>query len=179
MHPRLQEIADFNAKIRAELTALVESTPAEKFAGRETPDGWNGHQIVHHLGHVEGAAVKMLEGACAKLLDEGAMPLDANSDSVIAWMRDRQFLDRKATPISAPERLRPPAEADVTVAWPLLQGARERTLRLMTSMDGRDLTRVTWPHPIFGPLNGYEWIGFLGGHESRHLEQLKGALANG
>jgi hypothetical protein len=178
MHPRLQEIVEYNAAIRADLAAVIAAHAKSDFDRREKPDGWNGHQIIHHLGHVEGAATKMLEGATAKLLAEGALPMDSETSSMVAALSRFNVTDRKATPIQAPERLVPPAEADIDVAWPLLQGARQRSLAFIHSVDGRDLTKIGWPHPLFGPLNGYEWLVLFGAHEARHLAQLKAALAN-
>ncbi len=179
MHPRLQEIAEYNATIRADLAALIAATPKAAFDRREKPDGWNGHQIIHHLGHVEGAATKMLETVCGKMMAEGTLPMDTETSSMVAALGRFNVTDRKATPIQAPERLVPPPDADVDVAWPLLQGARERSLKLMESVDGRDLTKLSWPHPLFGPLNGYEWLVLFGAHEARHVDQLRAALANG
>lgn len=177
MHPRLQEIVEYNAAIRAELAAVIAAHPKAAFDRRETPDGWNGHQIVHHLGHVEGAATKMLEGAAAKLMAEGGLPPETDTSSILAAFHRFNVTDRKAVPIQAPERLVPPADADIDVAWPLLQGARERSLAFVHAMDGRDLTTLTWPHPVLGPLNGYQWLALFGAHEGRHLDQLKAALA--
>jgi hypothetical protein len=30
-----------------------------------------------------------------------------------------------------------------------------------------------FPHPYFGPLSAVEWLVLLGGHEARHLQQIK------
>ena len=62
---------------------------------------------------------------------EGALPLDEETSSMVAALARFNVADRKATPIQAPDRLVPPADADVTVAWPLLLGARERSLALI------------------------------------------------
>jgi hypothetical protein len=32
---------------------------------------------------------------------------------------------------------------------------------------------VSWPHPRFGPLTGYQWIAFSGAHEARHAAQIR------
>jgi hypothetical protein len=36
---------------------------------------------------------------------------------------------------------------------------------------------VSAPHPIFGALNGYQWILSVGKHEERHLIQLRETLS--
>ena len=43
----------------------------------------------------------------------------------------------------------------------------------MVETDGLELSAVTLPHPIFGPLTFYQWIVFLAGHEGRHALQIR------
>lgn len=54
-----------------------------------------------------------------------------------------------------------------------LRTAREQTLRLAKLFEDRNLTGYRWPHPVFGMLNGYEWLRFLGYHEMRHGKQIQ------
>jgi len=35
-----------------------------------------------------------------------------------------------------------------------------------------------FPHPYFGDLSAIEWLVLIGGHEVRHLRQIKGMIAN-
>ena len=39
--------------------------------------------------------------------------------------------------------------------------------------DGLALSQVEHPHPIFGPLNLYQWVAFVGAHEARHAAQIR------
>jgi hypothetical protein len=34
------------------------------------------------------------------------------------------------------------------------------------------------PHPVFGPLDGYAWFGFIGAHEARHAAQIAAMVAS-
>jgi hypothetical protein len=36
---------------------------------------------------------------------------------------------------------------------------------------------VTFPHPFFGELSAIEWLCLIGGHEQRHLKQIKRVMA--
>ena len=36
-----------------------------------------------------------------------------------------------------------------------------------------DCTRMLYPHPAFGPLNLYQWLAFMGVHQSRHRRQIE------
>lgn len=176
MHPRLQEVVDSITAVRAELARTVEQTPADHFTRRDRADRWSGAEIIEHLGRVEGSIGKLFEGLFAKglaagLPDETSNELNAGSLERLAGTRDR-----KVTPLVAPERLVPTPNADFVAAWASLQAARERTLRAVATVDGKDISVLKFPHPFFGELNGYEWVRFLGIHEARHLEQLKDTL---
>jgi hypothetical protein len=32
---------------------------------------------------------------------------------------------------------------------------------------------VSFPHPVLGPTNGYQWFLFIGSHEARHADQIR------
>jgi hypothetical protein len=175
MHPRLEEILAYLSNVRADLANIVETTPPAAFVHRPDQRTWNGAQILHHVGHVEGAATKLLEGLFAKALADG-LPADAETDSVVHSLDQFHVLDRLGRRIEAPDRLQPPDTAELATSWESLQRVRDRTHRAVGTVDGRDLTRIIAPHPVFGPINGYQWVLFIGQHEERHLGQLRDAL---
>ena len=35
-----------------------------------------------------------------------------------------------------------------------------------------DGARIRFPHPVWGPINLYQWLLFVGAHEQRHLAQI-------
>jgi hypothetical protein len=172
MHSRLEEILAYLARVRSELATLIASTPREAFSRRTDERAWTGAQIVYHCGSVEGATTKMLEGLFAKALADG-LPADENTGSLLHSLDHLRVPDRSGPRVEAPERLRPPADPDLDASWASLQKVRERTHRAVATVDGRDLTRLSAPHPIFGPLNAYEWVLIIGQHEERHLGQLR------
>ena len=175
MHPRLEEILAYNAAVRADLANVIATTPAEAFTHRPPGGGWGGAELVFHMGRTEGATIKMLEGLFAKALADG-LAADTETTSFLHSLDHLRVPDRHGRRIEAPERLRPPPDADLASSWESLRTVRERTLRAVASVDGLDLTKIAAPHPIFGPINGYQWILFIGQHEERHLNQLKDTL---
>jgi DinB superfamily len=175
MRPSLEEITGQLASVRADLTSLIEHTQPEKFEHRPTDGGWTGTGIIQHLGKVEGASTKLLEGLFAKAMAEG-MPMETESKSWLHSLDQYHALDRTVL-IEAPERLVPDANAELATSWTSLQAVRQRLLRAVASVDGRDLTVINAPHPKFGMFNGYEWILMVGQHEARHLIQLRETLS--
>ncbi len=175
MHSRLEEILAYLARVRSEFARLIMSTPREAFLRRPDDRAWTGAQIVYHCGSVEGSTTKMLEGLFAKALTDG-LAADENTGSLLHSLDHLRVPDRSGRRVEAPERLRPPADADLDASWASLQKVRERTHRAVATVDGRDLTQLSAPHPLFGPLNAYEWVLIIGQHEERHLGQLRETL---
>lgn len=175
-HPRLAEIAAYLATVRANLAEVVAATPPARLSAPGTNDQWNAAQILQHLGKVEGSTAKYLEGILAAAL-AGGIAADANTTSLLDVL-DRFKDGGEVWPkLIAPDRLRPDPAPDAAACWVSLQMARERVLRVYATVDGRDLTAITAPHPRLGTLNAYEWFLFLGKHEERHLDQLRRAVA--
>jgi hypothetical protein len=175
MHPTLAELTGELARVRASLTNIVRSTPAEKFDHKPRSGGWSGTGIIQHLGTVEGMATKRLEGLFAEAL-AGGMAAAPAADSWLHSLDRFDILDR-SKPILAPERAHPAPDAQLAPSWASLHSVRERLLRAVATVDGRDLTAVSAPHPVFGALNGYQWILAVAKHEERHLSQLRETLS--
>jgi len=171
MHPRLAEILAYLSDVRAELTAFVAGTPRERFLHRPAEGAWSGTQILFHLGSVEGRTAKLLEGLFAKALADG-LAADTGSATMLHALDHLHATDRSRR-INAPEWVQPPADPDFDASWASLRKARERTLAAVATVDGRDLTLLSAPHPVFGPINGYQWVLLVGQHEKRHLGQLR------
>ncbi len=175
MHPTIEELTGELARVRAELTKIVAGTPAAKFDHAPRNGGWSGTGIIQHLGTVEGMATKRLEGLFAEALAAG-MALAPATGSWLHSLDKFNVLDRSAR-IAAPERAQPAADAQLAPSWASLQSVRERLMRAVSTVDGRDLTTVSAPHPVFGALNGYQWILAVAKHEERHLSQLRETLS--
>ena len=177
MHPRLQEITAELARIRAKFASTVARTPEAEMQRDPGAGRWSGARLIEHLGKTEGSTAKMLEGLFARGMAEG-LPADESTSSLLHSLDHLRVTDRTRT-IVAPERLVPSPAPDLAAAWASLQRVRERTLAAVATVDGRDLTRLAAPHPIFGPLDGYQWVLFTGQHEERHFLQLEEVLRDG
>jgi hypothetical protein len=52
---------------------------------------------------------------------------------------------------------------------------RDQTIRLLVS---RRLRAHAFPHPLFGPWDGYQWLLAAGSHGARHTEQIREVKAD-
>src|ERR1035437_1140915 len=175
MHPHLEEITSYLARVRADLASVIGETPATTFDRQPRSGGWAGTGIIHHLGKVEGSTAKLLEALFAKALSDGVGP-DPGTPSWMHSLDHFRVVDRSRR-LLAPDRVAPDPAAGLPASWASLQAVRPRLLRAVATVDGRDLTTVSAPHPFLGPLHGYEWVLFTGQHEERHLSQLRETLS--
>ena len=176
MNPLLEEITGYLARVRADLATVIDETPAAAFDRMPGNGGWSGTGIIQHLGKVEGS----IDETAGRPLRQGARGRHAATSR--ARRRGCTRSIDSGSPTAAAASRRPSASHPIPrpnsrPSWASLQAVRPRLLRAVATVDGRDLTIVSAPHPILGPLNGYEWVLFVGQHEARHLIQLRETLS--
>jgi hypothetical protein len=173
MHARTGEVLSHLAHYRAELLDSVQAVPADQRNQRPAPDRWSVAEILDHLGIVEGNVVRMLRKHFELARAEGLRP-EPEDRPVVPSVPVALVLDRSHR-IEAPERILPTTGLTAEAAWQVLVDRREALENLVGEFDGFALGDVVppYPHPIFGPFNGWQWIVFLGAHEGRHSAQIR------
>lgn len=183
----IADIFDANAEVHRRLTARLETLDATRAAERSAPDAWSVTQIVEHLALIQEQMTKLFQKLLQKAeagrhaaaaampgLDERAGASTAPAfapfslDELIERGRDRKF--------DAPESVRPQGGLSLLDALARLRDARARFLELRPRLEQIDLASLHFPHPLFGPLNLYQWLAFIGTHEERHLRQIERLL---
>ena len=68
---------------------------------------------------------------------------------------------------------------DRPLEWPRSLAAivqcREQSIRLLVT---RRLRAHVFPHPLFGPWDGYQWLLAAASHGARHTEQIREVKAD-
>ena len=153
---------------RAALHAAVARVPRERHGQPPGPGRWSVQEVLEHLSIVEARAVMMV-----RALVEAAPACDAASAGLPPTAIDRARLADRAARVSAPDPIVPTGTVTSDAALAALDRSRADLLAVLDSAEGKDLSRVTRPHPALGPLDGYQWIGAIGGHEMRHTLQIE------
>ena len=163
--------ATLNADRRT-LRAAVERIPRSLQTVKPAPDRWSVAEVLEHLAIVERGALMRVR---ALIQDAPATDSPAELTPI-----DRDFLKNRTARISAPDRIQPTGTMSVDAALAALESSREELLAVLHEVEGRDLSKVSQPHPALGPLDGYQWIAIIGGHEVRHslqIDEIGAALA--
>ena len=149
---------------RRTLRAAVDRVPESLRTVKPAPDRWSVADVLEHLSIVERGALMRV-----RALIQEAPAVDAPAPLTAI---DRDFLKNRTQRIMAPDRIQPTGTISVDAALAALERSREELLAVLTEAEGRDLSKVTQPHPALGPLDGYQWIAIIGGHEMRHSLQI-------
>jgi len=164
-------VADINAilerlnQTRADLLAVVEPVPPDRWRKAPASGGWSAAEVIAHLTMVEQA---ILDGAGRGLQKEPrAVPLwrRIHIPPILAEWR----LIKARTPIP----LDPTLLDDKQAMLDRFATQRRRTLAFIEANRSRDLSRWRHTHPFFGSLNIYTWFKTIYHHEIRHTKQLR------
>ena len=170
MHPRTSEVLTYLAAQLEVLGRAVAAVPPALRAWRPAPDRWSVGEVLAHVAAVERRATQLLQARLDAARAAGLRP-ERETSPVVPTVAIRRILDR-SRPVSASPAAQPPANADAAAAWAAIAEGHDALRSALAAADGLALSEVTVPNPVFGALNVYQWVVFLGAHEARHAAQI-------
>jgi uncharacterized damage-inducible protein DinB len=191
------EIFDDIDQTRARLFDSVEGLSAGEQAFRPAPGSWSVAEILEHLSLVERGVARVVTRLLEKSEAAGQSEAEAAGQTQAAAGQTHgasgqaretapsfapvsiaEFVEQTRTQkLNAPESARP-AGAPVADSLSHLRDSRAALRDLRARVERADCASARVPHPVWGPLNLYQWLLFLGAHEARHLAQIE-ALKEG
>jgi len=155
------------AQDRDVLRRAVEVVPRTRRNERPAEDSWSVAEVLEHLAIVEERSLTIIQ----KLIAD-APPRSGQSHAAPTPL-DRSGLRDRSQRISAPEFIQPTGTMNAEEAWARLERSRRALDAVLATTGDRDLTKVSRIHPALGPLDGYQSIAAIGGHEERHAAQIR------
>lgn len=172
----IADIYAANEQVREQLVARVAGLSEAQLSYRPQADVWSAAEIVEHLAIIERGLTRviqmLLHKAASASAESGTPPRPMQPFSLAefaAQARTQKFV--------APEEVRPTGTAKLADVLDNLRESRAALVALQPRIETTDGTLAQYPHPVFGPLNLYQWLAFIGLHEARHLHQIEGLLA--
>lgn len=166
----IEEVYAANDKIRAMLLETLGNISEEQ--ANDLPEGekWTIAQIVEHISIVEDGMGKI----SFKLLNE-AKENGKSSDGkvIISHAFTEKAAEARNQKLEAPDRVRPTGNQTIAESIEKLNESRQRLYDLKPLFETVDCSEHKFPHPAFGDLTAHEWLALVGGHELRHIEQIK------
>lgn len=171
MHPRLEELDRYLTGTRDELRRAVNSVPERDHAVPPRTGGWSVIGVLEHLAIVESRIATVIAARVVEAREQG-VGAEGATTAILPELHLDRYLDRNQR-VEAPVRSHPKGDGDLAGSWTALERSRAAVHEAIAHADGLALGEVSAPHPVFGPLNMYEWIGFVGAHELRHADQIR------
>jgi hypothetical protein len=170
MNPRISELVDYIERERAGLGAAIGGIPASLYDRKPADDAWCIADVVHHLVVIDRRVVGLLGQAIDKARSEEVAPDDA-TDPILPTIDVRRVTDR--TRKFRNPRGDPTGWLSVDDGLNAMDAVHADLRGLLAQRDLPSLSRISVPHPAFGPLSGYEWVAFVAAHMRRHADQIR------
>jgi hypothetical protein len=177
IHPRTRELIAVLDTTRAELRRVVAAVPPTRMMVRPAAGRWSVGEILEHLAIVEGRIAGMLAAQLAGAREKGLGR--ERETSPVAPMLDMERIVDRTRPRVAGDASQPRGGIDAAASLAALDASRGSLRTAVIQSSGLALADVTMPHPALGPLNLYQWVLFVGGHEARHTAQIREIIDGG
>lgn len=176
IYHNLSEIFDAMDETRARLRARLDHLTSAQENARPSPDEWAVSEIAEHLAIIEERLSKLFPVMLTKAEAGG---FERRADQPFRPVSVESMVEQsKREKYTAPEMARPTGTVSLADSINRLNRSREAINVLRPRLEALDLTNVTYPHPVFGPLDAYQWLVFIGVHEERHLRQIESVMAS-
>ena len=171
MHPRLEEVLNYLDSQRTALSEAVALVPTELRDQQPGSDRWSVAQVLQHLVIIEKRIGMGVTNWVGDALARGLGP-ELETSSVLNSL-DLALIADRSRRRNAPEEVRPNGDLDAASAWTALEQTRAALRSGVLPGDGLALGEVIQTHPVLGPINLYQWLLFVAGHEARHTAQVR------
>jgi hypothetical protein len=159
MHPRLAELVEYVQQQRREVLAAVDSVPGS-LCDQRGESAWSVAEVLEHLHRVERGIVRLVSRGIERAKAAGLGP-ESETGSLLGSL-DSYRLTFPSPAMVAPEPVMPRGELNTSQALVALADSRRSLLRAVAEGSGLALGTITYPHPLLGPLDLYQWILFVG-----------------
>lgn len=152
---------------RARLDATLARVGERERERGAQAEGWCVAEIVEHLATVE-QGVGRLAGMLLQKAGEGEAAWPLSLDELAGRARGEKF--------KAPESIIPRGDVSLADSHARLREARAALLSLRPQVEQGGASGARYPHPIFGPLDIFQWLAVHNFHEERHRRQIERIL---
>lgn len=166
----IDDVYSANAAIREKLKQTIGSLTETQLTARPDGEKWSVTELVEHISIVNEGVTRI----CAKLLSK-AEAAGNLADGSLTVSKD---FTEKAEEIAhikleAPEMVHPKAAASIEESYSKLDTNHAAVDDLREKFKKFDGTQAKFTHPFFGDLSAQEWLVLSGGHEARHIRQIR------
>ncbi|MFP5261359.1 MAG: DinB family protein [Blastocatellia bacterium] len=168
---KVQELVDAVSSHRQSLLDSVSGLSEAQLDYKPEGSRWSIADILHHLALTDEANAKLIS-RMLKQAQALSLPLDPKPHESALNSLDGYADALRNTKAQAPEFVEPQSHLPVEESLARLKASRKKLLESVEHLSQYDLSQLSYPHPLLGNLNLYQWILISGGHERRHTGQI-------
>ncbi len=141
---------------------------------KPAPDRWSVAEVSEHIAVAESAIFGMVQ---KQVMTSPAAPekraeVAGKDEAILKMVPDRSHK------VQAPEFLQPTGRwANRDAVTKAFEDERKATMDYVRTTND-DLRDHFGPHPVLGPLDGYQWILLISAHSERHTKQIEEVKAD-
>jgi len=172
-HEREYAMSHLHATRKMFLDSVAGLTP-EQWNFKAAPDRWSIAECAEHIAVSEDFMFGLVTNQLMKSpADPSKRAQVAGKDELIVKQVPERTQKFKAPEVIAPTH-RWASPADIVAHF---KESRDRDIAYVESTED-DLRDHFVPHPVLGPLDGYQWILLMSAHSERHTEQINEVKAD-
>jgi DinB superfamily len=141
---------------------------AAQFQYKPAPDRWSAAECLEHIIVVEGFIIGNIERTLQREADS-TRPAVSDDDIV-------RLVESRSTRVKGPERLMPTGRVPLDTLFSEFETVRKRSTEFAANT-ATELRQHTFPHPILGPCDCYQWLLLMAAHGERHRLQAEEVMA--
>lgn len=166
----IDEVYSANAAIREKLKQAIASLNETQLTARPDGEKWNVTELVEHISIVNEGLTRI----CSKLLSkaEAAGNLADGRVTISNEFAEKAEASTQVK-LEAPEMVHPTSGSSIDESFARMDQTYTAVEELRAKFEKFDGTQAKFPHPYFGDLSAHEWLALSGGHEGRHLRQIR------
>lgn len=173
LHPRIREVIAALTAAQQDTEAFCATITTDQ-ESRRIDDGWTVAQVVEHMAIVENGTGRIVSNIAKQVADTP----ETSNEPVGDVLGKYRVADPSYRKVAAPEMVHPSQGATVAESMARMRESRARLIAALEAASGTALGGAHYPHPLFGPLDGYQWGLLAAQHQLRHLVQIRTILAS-
>jgi hypothetical protein len=167
---KAQEVVDYISAERDKFLATADGLSDAQLNFKTADGQWSIREIFHHIWMVEGLTARLMANLLKQAV-ENQLPEDPDCEGCVLHSLDThaELLKNR---FQAPERVVPLDALPLAESIGKMGETRVKLLQPLEELCRYDVSSMLFPHPALGPINAYQWLLVMGGHESRHRRQI-------
>ena len=168
---KIQEVLDQISKQRQGLLDASSGLSEAQLDYKPAEDQWSISDILHHMALTDESSAKLAANMLMQA-ETQKLPADPSPEASVLGSLDEFMPKITGSKVQAPDRVAPRSHLPAAESIARLMASREKVVATWEHLGEYDLISLTYPHPLLGDLNAYQWLIIAGRHESRHTAQI-------